>query len=319
MEQRRLGRIGKASVLALGGGGIGNVWGEVTREEAIDATRYALDAGITLFDMAPGYGNGEAEKVFGKSFAGQLPDNIIVTTKCWLQADDLEDIPEVFRQSLVSSLERMRLDQVDIFFLHNPIIPDERTGQYTGVPYSRFVSDVVPAMHRLIDDGLARHWGITGVGVPSNIIDIMNSSTPPDVIQAITNILDAPADLKTFEEPARPREIIEVARQQDIGVMGIRAVGAGALADHLDRDLPEDHPVSRDYRRAEPFRQLAYQLHTTPAALAHRYAISMSGVSTVVLGAKNRNEIRECIHAANDGVLSREVITEIDNVWTLQE
>ena len=60
MQNRPFGRLGDVSALTLGGGGIGNVWGSVERDEAIATVRAAVDAGITLIDVAPGYGTGEA-------------------------------------------------------------------------------------------------------------------------------------------------------------------------------------------------------------------------------------------------------------------
>jgi aryl-alcohol dehydrogenase-like predicted oxidoreductase len=94
--------------------------------------------------------------------------------------------------------------------------------------------------------------------------------------------------------------------------MGIRAVQAGALTDRVDRDLGVDHPVARDYERAAPFRELAAELGESPAALAHRYALSMEGVDTVVLGVKNRAELHECLRAAEAGPLSDEVRSLVD-------
>ena len=81
MEQRQLGNLWPVSVLTLGGGGIGQLWGETTREECISAVREAVDNGITLLDMAPAYGDGEAEVVIGEAFGGRLPDGVRVTTK----------------------------------------------------------------------------------------------------------------------------------------------------------------------------------------------------------------------------------------------
>ena len=48
-----LGQLFEVSAYTLGGGGIGQVWGETDREEAVATVREAYDAGITLFDMAP--------------------------------------------------------------------------------------------------------------------------------------------------------------------------------------------------------------------------------------------------------------------------
>ena len=63
MQRRPFKPFGHVSALTLGGGGLGQVWGETTREEAVATARLALDSGITHFDMAPMYGKGEAERV----------------------------------------------------------------------------------------------------------------------------------------------------------------------------------------------------------------------------------------------------------------
>jgi aryl-alcohol dehydrogenase-like predicted oxidoreductase len=96
--------------------------------------------------------------------------------------------------------------------------------------------------------------------------------------------------------------------------MGIRAVQAGALTDALDRELSETHPEMVDYRRAAPFRTLAKEVGESAALLAHRYALSIPGVATVVLVVKNRAELRECLTAAALGPLAPELITRIDAV-----
>jgi len=67
-----------------------------------------------------------------------------------------------------------------------------------------------------------------------------------------------------------------------------------------------------DYRRAKPFRELSRDLGESPAALAHRYALSMDGIATVVLGVKNRDELRECVEAEAKGPLTPEIISLID-------
>ena len=101
------------------------------------------------------------------------------------------------------------------------------------------------------------------------------------------------------------------ARANGVGVMGIRAVQAGALTSALDRPLPADHPEMRDYARAAGFRDLAAELGMTPALLAHRYALSLP-VDTLVLGVKNRGELAECVAAAEAGPLPVDLMARID-------
>ena len=94
--------------------------------------------------------------------------------------------------------------------------------------------------------------------------------------------------------------------------MGIRAVQAGALTDALDRMLPESHPEQVDFARAAPFRAIAAEAGQSAAFLAHRYALSMEGISTVVLGVKNREELRECVEAEAAGPLDPALTARID-------
>jgi aryl-alcohol dehydrogenase-like predicted oxidoreductase len=53
----------------------------------------------------------------------------------------------------------------------------------------------------------------------------------------------------------------------------------------------------------------------TAASLAHRYSLSMPGVATVVLGVKNRRELRECVAAEEKGPLSPSELSRIDNLF----
>jgi aryl-alcohol dehydrogenase-like predicted oxidoreductase len=181
-----------------------------------------------------------------------------------------------------------------------------------GTPHGLFAEVVRPALEQLVAQGRIGTWGISGIGIPTTILKTINEDSPPAAVQAVANLLDSPGAMARFDEPARPREIIGAAHRRGIAVMGIRAVQAGALTDTLDRELSETHPEMADYRRAGPFRALAREVDESAAALAHRYALSIPGVSTVVLGVKNRAELRECLAAAERGPLDPKLVALID-------
>ena len=67
-----------------------------------------------------------------------------------------------------------------------------------------------------------------------------------------------------------------------------------------------------DYDKAKPFRKLASEWKMNPSILAHRYALSVEKVSSVILGVKNRAELLDCIEAESLGELSQDQISEID-------
>jgi aryl-alcohol dehydrogenase-like predicted oxidoreductase len=303
MKKNAFGPLGQVSALTLGGGGIGQIWGANSREECIATIHAAVDAGIDLLDTAPMYRNCEA--IVGETFGGKLPNGMRVTTKCALGSPPFDAVEKTLTESLENSLRTMRLDHVDIFFLHTNICADDYL--YAVPPdaqsriatrWSLYANLVIPAFEKLRSAGKIRTWGITGSGVPDTIIRALRHPKRPDFVQAVTNLLDSAGSLRRYPEPAKPREIIAVANAEGVGVIGIRAVQAGALTKAIDREVSPNNPDSKDFTRAAPFRALAKALGEDPAVLAHRYALAMPGVATVVLGVKNRAELAQCVDAA---------------------
>jgi aryl-alcohol dehydrogenase-like predicted oxidoreductase len=316
MKTQPFGRLPPVSVLTLGGGGLGQLWGPTTREECVATVRAAVDAGITLIDLAPRYGDGKAEQVVGEAFGGRLPSGVRVTSKCNLGNPAPERIERILRQSIDSSLRLTQLDRLDLFFLHSNIVPDgdamwrrEDTSRF--VPLEVFQNTIRPRFEKFVKEGLIGAWGITGIGHPDAILALLAQDPKPAAVQVIANLLDSPGGLKFFDGPARPREIMAAARANKVAVMGIRAVQAGALTAAIDRPLPADHPETRDYARAAGYRALCTELGENPAIMAHRYALSLL-IDTLVLGVKNRQELAECVAAAEAGPLSADVIARID-------
>ena len=121
-----------------------------------------------------------------------------------------------------------------------------------------------------------------------------------------------PSGPALYPEPARPREIIGAAHDRAIGVMGVRAVQGGALPDAFDGEMPGGHLEIVDFRQAAPFLALAKQIGESPAALAHQYALSMKGISIVILAVKNRTELHECVEVAARGPLAPKLTARIE-------
>lgn len=317
MQQHSFDGLAPVSSLTLGGGGLGMLWGETTFDECVATVRAAVAAGINLIDLAPRYGDGKAEEVVGEAFAGRLPEGVRVTSKCNLGNPPPAEIEPLLRRSIEGSLRRLRLSRLDLFFLHSNVVPDaQHVAHWPDAAsrmtlYATFVAHVRPLFERLVAEGLIGAWGLTGIGYPDTIIKLLGERPAPAAVQCIANLLDSPGGLKFFDGPAKPRAVMAAARANKVGVMGIRAVQAGALTSAIDRPLPADHPEMRDYARAAGFRRLAAELGATPAMLAHRYALSLE-IDTLVLGIKNRQELEECVAAAESGPLSAELLARID-------
>ena len=311
MQQRDFGGYGRVSALTLGGGGIGACWGAVEREEAVATVHAALDAGITHIDVAPTYGAGEAESVVGEALRGRARDGLRITTKVHLP--DLEPLtPErALEESLRGSLERLGVDHVDLLLCHSQITPGPTDLPLIGL--DRFREVERPLFEQLRADGVIGGWGLTGVGHPQAIRTLLAEEPRPSGVQCVVNALDLSGDmwlLGAGEDPDN-HGLVEAANEAGVPVIGIRAVAAGSLADELDRPVDPRQPAARDFGTAAPFRRLAAERGEPAAVLAHRYALSVPGVATVVLGVKNRDELAECLAAEAAGPLDQEALDAI--------
>ena len=317
MQTATLGPLGPVSRLTLGGGGIGQVWGPTSRDEAMATLKAGVDGGITVLDTAPMYG--ACEGLIGEAFAGLLPPGVRITTKCALGSPAPGAVEALLTASLEASLAAMKLDRVDLYFLHSNLHEDgfayahgDSRREEFSTALSVYRDAVVPAFERLKAQGRIGGWGITGIGVPTAVLAALDQTPRPDAVQAIANLMDSAGALRRYAEPARPRQIAAAAAGLGVGVMGIRAVQAGALTLGVDRELSPNSPDRADFDRARPFRALCARWGEDPAYVAHRYALSLPDIDTVVLGVKNRAELAQCLAAEADGPLDPAQMAAID-------
>lgn len=318
MQQNTFGHFGGVSRLTLGGGGIGQGWGAASDADSVSTLHRAVDAGIDLIDTAPGYHN--CERMIAKAFEGRLPQGVRITTKCGLGSPPAGEVYQRLRTSLEQSLATMRLARVDMMLLHSEIRPDDFTYPSAEPPrdqrstsLSLYREAVVPAFERLVGEGLIGAWGITGINLTDTTIDVLSSGTRPAAVQAITNLLDSAGAMNGTGIPGNPRAVIAAAKANGVGVMGVRAVQAGALTAGFDRALPgEARPDQSDFDRATSYRALCRQWGVDPAIVAHRYALGMDGVDTLVLGVKNVAELDQALEAERQGPLEPGQVAAID-------
>ncbi len=326
MQQRAFKPFGSISALTLGGGGLGQVWGQTTREEAIATVNLALERGINHIDVAPMYGNGEAESVIGEVFQGKEFDGVKITTKCRLGTLLDEEVYDHLNSSLTKSLDRLNMERVDLFLLHTQLRQDNfqllTLNEYrekVTTSLSCYFNAVIPAFEKLKSEGKIGSWGIGGLGQNKAIIEAINYEIPPEAIQCVVNPLNSAGAIAYVDNDYNPSQILQECQNADIPILGIRAVQAGALTSEMDRmphESGRDIKDFEDYDRAGPFRILAKEWDTTPSLLAHRYALTAQKVSSVILGVKNRSELLECLEAEEIGKLEDDQIDKIDEVLT---
>ena len=215
MEYAQLGRTGvTVSRLGFGGApaGLTNYLGEYTpanakqRQQVIDALQQALELGITYFDTAPGYGQGESESIFGEALEG-IGEHVFVATKVGTE--------DHVRPSAEASLKRLRRDRLDLLQIH-------------GDSYKPSMVDAILApggmldqMEKLKAEGLVRFIGFTTEDQNPAVYRFIETGRF-DVVQLCYNLL--------YQHPAewtRPFGSMFEAEKAGMGVVTMRTVTSG--------------------------------------------------------------------------------------------
>jgi aryl-alcohol dehydrogenase-like predicted oxidoreductase len=304
MKYRLLGCTGlSVSEVGFGGAGIGHVWGVTTDAQCVESVRRAVDLGINFFDTSPLYGRGKSEENLGRGLQG-VRDRVYVATKVRLQTgEDLADMNGAVRRSLEQSLRRLRTDHVDVLQIHHQL--GQAGGQYLAAagPPPRYAYRLTgdlglklgEAMQRMVREGKARFLGITAWDGQPEVIEPLLASGVFHTAQVLYNLLNRTAATvppSGFDDVDQGRAI-PIAQRHNIGIIGIRAHAAGALADVLDREVATDSEVARDFARGHGPGILKQGSRNTLSQVALRFCLDNPLIATVVPGFKNLVEVEE--------------------------
>jgi aryl-alcohol dehydrogenase-like predicted oxidoreductase len=320
MEMRVFGRTRmQLSVLGFGCGAVGGlmVRGDPLNQERTIAR--AIAAGVNYFDTAVQYGNGESEKNLGRVLQKLKPANVAVGTKVRLPPGDVGRIGDFIAKSLEASLARLRLDQVDIFHLHNSIT---ETGGGPALSIRQVLDEVVPAFERLRQQGKTRFLGLTAVGDTAALHQVIDSGAF-DSAQVAYNMLNpsAAAGLPTNYPAQDYGRLFDHAKAAGVGVVGIRVLAGGALSGSSERHpiaSPPPEPIGSamsydaDVARASrlmPLVQEGFAASLTEAAT--RFALSHPAMGTILVGMATPQQFEDALAAVQKGPLPQAALDRL--------
>jgi len=216
-------------------------WGDFTDDEAIALLHRAYDLGITLFDTADTYGNGRADELVGRAFAGRR-DKVTISSKVGYDFYNHPDArrgqqeiphnpdPAFLREAVEKQLQRLGTDVIDVLAFHNvkeDHVPDD---------------GIWDTFQRLQDEGKVRSWG--GALGPSNgyLFEGMDLIRQRRVksLQLINNIL----------EPFPGQNLTEEAERTGWTGIQVRVTHSSGM---LEGKYTEDTEFAKnDHRRHRP-------------------------------------------------------------------
>ena len=324
MEYRTLGKTGlKVSTLGFGCGTIGGLLVRGHYPDMRATVARAIELGVTYFDTASMYGNGQSEANLG-AVLRELDETeggrVIVGTKVRLGGDAAGRIAAAVTESVESSLRRLGRESVDLIQFHNRMGVVSRPAEDTWSVAD--LLEVAATFQSLAEQGKVRFWGFTGLGEPPAILSAIATGALHSV-QSCYNLLNPSAGRAV--ESDFPYEnysqAIDVAGANGVGVIAIRVLAGGALAGTLDRHpvaAPAPNPIgsaqdyASDVAHAQHFRFLVDEGHAdTLAEAAIRFVISHPAVSSALVGTSNQQQLEAAVAAAKKGALPAPVLARI--------
>ena len=283
----------------------GQNYGNVNREDSIQAIRAMIDQGVNLIDTAPVYGNGYAEQLIGEALQGGYREKVFIATKFGLAGTILDprrrdaSFNNIMRE-VMSSLRNLKTDYIDFYFVHWPDV---------NTP----IAETMAALNLLKEKGVIKYIGLSNFN-KEQIEEAMKYGKI-DVVQPLFCMVDQ-----------KNVELMKWCKSQGIDTFTYGSLGAGVLSG-VYRSKPNFPPNDLrwhfyDYYQEPKFTKIqellkemdiiANKRNVSLAQITLNWSSNQDYVSTCLVGASNvKHALDNC--AAFDFELSASEIKMIDD------
>ncbi|UHQ24421.1 aldo/keto reductase [Lysobacter sp. 5GHs7-4] len=316
MDTRFLGNSGfKVPALGFGAGTFGgkgplfSAWGNTDVAQARRLIEICLDAGVNLFDTADVYSDGASESILGAAIQGRR-DQVILSTKLSLRAGEGANDVGASRHHLIRgvdrALQRLGTDYIDLLQLHHF---DAQTP----------VEQVMSTLDDLVRAGKLRYLGVSNYSG----WQLMKSQAVADrygYSRFVANQTYYSLVGRDYEW-----ELMPLAQDQGVGAVVWSPLGWGRLTGKIRRGqpLPEGSrlhdtagfapPVdeARLYDIVDALDEVAAETGKTVPQIALNWLLQRPTVSSVLIGARNEEQLRQNLGAVGWN-LSAEQVAKLD-------
>lgn len=314
MDTRLLGRSGlRVPVLSFGAGTFGGTgplfgaWGTTDVEEARRLVDICLEAGVTLFDTADVYSNGASEDVLGATLKGRR-DNVLISTKTGLPMGDGPNDAGSSRFRLIRAVEqalrRLGTDYIDLLQLH-------------AFDAATPMEEVLSALDALVRDGKIRYVGVSnfsGWQIMKALAVADRYGWPRYVAHQVYYSLIG----RDYEWDLMP-----LGADQGLGALVWSPLGWGRLTGKIRRGLPLPEgsrlhdtarygpPVEDEhlFRVVDALENVAAETGKTVPQVALNWLTTRPTVSSVIIGARNEEQLRQNLGAVGWTLTAEQIAT----------
>src|SRR5579872_6472840 len=316
MEFRQLGRSGlKVPVLSFGTGTFGGgtdffkAWGASDVAEATRLVDICLDAGVNLFDTADVYSNGLSETILGKAVAGRR-EEVLISTKATFRMgtspNDLGSSRYHLIQACEASLRRLDTDYIDIYHLH-------------GFDALTPVEEVLSTLDNLVTSGKVRYIACSNFS-GWHLMKSLDVAARYGWARYVGHQVYYSLVGREYEW-----ELMPLGLDQGVGALVWSPLGWGRLTGKVRRGqpLPKESrlhktavlgPQMEDeylYKVVDALEAVARETNKTVPQVALNWLLQRPTVSTVIMGARNEQQLRQNLDAAGWN-LTAEHVAKLD-------
>ncbi|MEM6780014.1 MAG: aldo/keto reductase [Planctomycetota bacterium] len=289
METRLLGETGiELTKLSFGASSLGQEFRSVDIGDALRCVHVALDGGMNFIDTAAYYGRGMSEILLGKVLPDVPRDSYYLGTKLGRFAPDHFDFSaRRVAESIDISLERMKVDHVDIALCHD----------IEFVDIDMVIEETLPALRKQVELGKVRFIGVSGY--PMKMFQHVLAKTEIDVVLTYNHY--------TLQNDMA-LELVEPCRAKGVGLMNGAPFSARLLT---AAPLPSWHKATPEVRAvAARAVEHCQSRGVDLAKLALQYSIANLAFATCIPGSANPDRVAQWIQWASEP-MDEELVSEV--------
>ncbi|WP_027954928.1 aldo/keto reductase [Halobacillus kuroshimensis] len=304
-------KLGKSDLyvnpIGLGTNAVGghNLYPNLDEEAGKDVVRTALNHGMNFLDTAFIYGPKRSEELVGQVMSEYKRDDIILATKGAHEFKGEEVVfnnsPAFLKQSVEDSLQRLRTDYIDLYYIH---FPDEDTPK----------DEAVGALKELKDEGKVRSIGVSNFSVDQ--LKEANKDGYVDVIQSEYNLFKRGAE----------EDMLPYTADNHISFVPYFPFASGLLAGKYDKnttfnDLRSENPLfqgeefKKNLDKVEKLRPIAEEKGVDIPHIVLSWYLNQPSIDAVIPGAKRTQQVVDNLKTL-DVKLSDNEISKIDQIFS---